>query len=66
MSIEEYLLGNPHKKMLYNPLAAEFGIEDMAQMNDFVRNEMPKFKMVRGILLLRFLSSFSPLFFILP
>ena len=47
MSIGQYLLNNPHKKLLYNPLAAEFGINDMAQMNDFVRNQMPKFKMVR-------------------
>lgn len=37
---------SPHKKLLYNPLAAEFGIKDMAQMNDFIRNEMPRFKMV--------------------
>lgn len=46
MPIDEYLLKNPHKKLLYNPLAAEFGIEDMAQMNHFIKKQMPKFKMV--------------------
>lgn len=46
MSIEEYLMNNPHKKLLYNPLAAEFGIENMLQMNEFIRNELPTFKMV--------------------
>lgn len=50
MPIDEYLLKNPHKKLLYNPLAAEFGIEDMAQMNHFIKKQMPKFKMVsRGL-----------------
>lgn len=48
MSIDEYLLKNPHKKLLYNPLAAEFGIENMSQMNQFVNNQLPKFKMVSG------------------
>lgn len=48
LSIEEYLMRSPHKKLLYNPLAAEFGIENMAQMNNFIRNEMPLFKMVRS------------------
>lgn len=46
MSIDEYLLKNPHKKLLYNPLAAEFGIENMSQMNQFINNQLPKFKMV--------------------
>lgn len=36
------------KKLLYNPMAAEFGIDSMAQMNDFIRNEMTRFKMVSG------------------
>lgn len=48
MSIEEYLLKNPNKKLLYNPLAAEFGIENMAQMNKFLDDQLPKFKMVSG------------------
>lgn len=47
MPIDEYLLKNPNKKLLYNPLAAEFGIEDMAQMNKFIKSQLPKFKMVR-------------------
>ena len=46
MPIDEYLLKNPHKKLLYNPLAAEFGIENMSQMNHFINNQLPKFKMV--------------------
>ena len=45
MSIEDYLLKNPHKKLLYNPLAAEFGIENMEQMSDFIRTQLPMFKM---------------------
>lgn len=39
-------MNNPHKKLLYNPLAAEFGIENMMQMNEFIRNQLPTFKMV--------------------
>lgn len=46
MPIDEYLMKNPHKKLLYNPLAAEFGIENMNQMNEFVNNQLPKFRMV--------------------
>lgn len=46
MSIQDYLLKNPHKKLLYNPLAAEFGISNMDEVNDFIKNQMPKFKMV--------------------
>lgn len=38
---------NPRKKLLYNPLAAEFGIQNMAQLNDFIRDELPRFTMVR-------------------
>lgn len=37
---------SPDKKLLYNPLAAEFGIGNMAEMNSFIRNEMTRFKMV--------------------
>ncbi|CAM9555852.1 unnamed protein product, partial [Laminaria digitata] len=68
MSIGEYLLKNPHKKLLYNPLAAEFGINDMVQMNDFVRNQMPKFKMVllterfdEGLALLQRMLNWDPI-----
>lgn len=46
MSITDYLMARPHKKLLYNPLAAEFGIENMSQLNDFIRNEMSRFRMV--------------------
>lgn len=47
VSISDYLAKHPNKKLLYNPLAAEFGITNMVQMNDFIKNQMPKFKMVR-------------------
>ncbi|CAM9975787.1 unnamed protein product [Sphacelaria rigidula] len=59
---------SPHKKLLYNPLAAEFGIENMAQMNNFIRNEMPLFKMVmlterfdEGLALLQKMLNWDPI-----
>ncbi|CAN0564455.1 unnamed protein product, partial [Ectocarpus sp. 12 AP-2014] len=68
MPIDEYLLKNPHKKLLYNPLAAEFGIEDMAQMNYFIKQQMPKFKMVllterfdEGLALLQRMLQWDPI-----
>ncbi|CAN0161576.1 unnamed protein product [Ectocarpus fasciculatus] len=68
MPIDEYLLKNPHKKLLYNPLAAEFGIEDMAQMNHFIKKQMPQFKMVllterfdEGLALLQRMLQWDPI-----
>eukprot|EP00903_Cladosiphon_okamuranus_P020271 g18603.t1 len=66
--IDEYLLKNPHKKLLYNPLAAEFGIENMNQMNEFINNQLPKFKMVllterfdEGLALLQRMLQWDPI-----
>ncbi|CAM9665132.1 unnamed protein product [Ascophyllum nodosum] len=68
MSIEDYLLKNPHKKLLYNPLAAEFGIENMEQMSDFIRTQLPMFKMVllterfdEGLALLQKMLGWEPI-----
>ncbi|CAN0110303.1 unnamed protein product [Discosporangium mesarthrocarpum] len=68
MSIQQYLGSNTHNKLLYNPLAAEFGIENMAQMNYFIRHELPLFKMVilterfdEGLALLQRMLGWDPI-----
>ncbi|CAM9357794.1 unnamed protein product [Ectocarpus fasciculatus] len=51
LSIEEYLMdpahaGDENQRRLRNPLSAEFGVKTTREMNAFIENHLPGFKLV--------------------
>ncbi|CAN0308363.1 unnamed protein product, partial [Ectocarpus sp. 4 AP-2014] len=51
LSIEDYLMdpahaGDENRHRLRNPLSAEFGVKTTKEMNTFIKNHLPDFKLV--------------------
>lgn len=60
VGVEDYFKLGKHKaRPLNNPLAAEFGIYDERQLDEFILNHLPGFALVRALCLLGLVSRAS-------
>lgn len=60
VGVEDYFKLGKHKaRPLNNPLAAEFGIYDERQLDEFILNHLPGFALVRALCLVGLVSRAS-------